>query len=44
MAAHSVSERIFDKWFSFPNVLLLAPIPAVTAALFAHDCSIIQKE
>jgi cytochrome bd-type quinol oxidase subunit 2 len=35
MAAHSVSERIFDKWFSFPNVLLLAPIPAVTAALFA---------
>ncbi|HEV2611228.1 MAG TPA: cytochrome d ubiquinol oxidase subunit II [Noviherbaspirillum sp.] len=30
-----VSQQIFDKWFSFPNILLLAPIPAMTAALFA---------
>jgi cytochrome bd ubiquinol oxidase subunit II len=30
-----VSHRIFDKWFSFPNVLMLLPIPAVTMALFA---------
>lgn len=29
-----VSQRIFDKWFSFPNVVLLLPIPAVTVALF----------
>ncbi len=29
-----MSERIFDKWFSFPNLLLLAPIPLVTAGLF----------
>jgi len=29
-----VSERIFDKWFSFPNIVLLLPIPAVTMALF----------
>ncbi|MDT8989241.1 cytochrome d ubiquinol oxidase subunit II [Curvibacter sp. APW13] len=29
-----VSERIFDKWFSFPNVMLLLPIPAMTVALF----------
>ncbi len=29
-----VSPRIFDKWFSFPNVVLLLPIPAVTLALF----------
>lgn len=29
-----VSQRIFDKWFSFPNVVMLLPIPAVTAALF----------
>jgi cytochrome d ubiquinol oxidase subunit II len=29
-----VSERIFDKWFSFPNLVLLAPIPLVTAAVF----------
>jgi cytochrome d ubiquinol oxidase subunit II len=30
-----VSPRIFDKWFSFPNVLVLAPIPLATAALLA---------
>ncbi|KAA2241110.1 cytochrome d ubiquinol oxidase subunit II [Salinarimonas soli] len=29
-----VSDRIFDKWFSLPNLLLLAPIPLVTAVLF----------
>ncbi len=29
-----VSERIFEKWFSLPNVLLLAPIPILTIALF----------
>jgi cytochrome d ubiquinol oxidase subunit II len=29
-----VSPRIFDKWFSFPNVLMLLPIPAMTLALF----------
>jgi len=29
-----VSPRIFDKWFSFPNLLMLLPIPAVTMALF----------
>ena len=30
-----ISPRIFDKWFSFPYVLMLFPIPTVTAALFA---------
>ena len=29
-----VSTRIFDKWFSFPNVLMLLPIPVMTLALF----------
>jgi cytochrome d ubiquinol oxidase subunit II len=29
-----VSARIFDKWFSFPNLLMLLPIPAMTLALF----------
>ena len=29
-----VSPRIFDKWFSFPNLLMLIPIPAMTIALF----------
>ena len=25
-----VSQRIFDKWFSFPNLLMLLPIPVMT--------------
>ncbi len=29
-----VSPRIFAKWFSLPNIFLLAPIPIATAALF----------
>jgi cytochrome d ubiquinol oxidase subunit II len=27
------SERIFGRWFEFPNVALLAPLPLATAAL-----------
>jgi cytochrome d ubiquinol oxidase subunit II len=34
VATPLVSQQIFDKWFSFPNILLLAPIPLVTAGLF----------
>jgi cytochrome d ubiquinol oxidase subunit II len=34
MATPWVSQRIFDKWFSFPNVVMLLPIPAMTVALF----------
>jgi cytochrome d ubiquinol oxidase subunit II len=33
MASPLVSERIFEKWFSLPNVVLLAPLPVVTAGL-----------
>ena len=29
-----VSARIFDKWFSFPNVVMLLPIPLMTLVLF----------
>ena len=29
-----VSERIFDKWFSMPNLLWLSPIPLLTLVLF----------
>jgi cytochrome bd ubiquinol oxidase subunit II len=29
-----ISPEIFDKWFKFPNVLMLLPIPAVTLGLF----------
>jgi cytochrome d ubiquinol oxidase subunit II len=38
-----VSQQIFDKWFSFPEILLLAPIPAVTAALFVLTYLILRK-
>jgi cytochrome d ubiquinol oxidase subunit II len=32
-ASPMVSERIFEKWFSLPFVVLLAPLPVVTLAL-----------
>jgi len=34
VATPLVSPRIFDKWFSFPNLLMLLPIPVMTLALF----------
>jgi cytochrome d ubiquinol oxidase subunit II len=34
MATPLVSARIFDKWFSFPNLVMLLPIPAITVVLF----------
>ncbi|UUZ78396.1 cytochrome d ubiquinol oxidase subunit II [Polaromonas sp. P1(28)-13] len=35
IATPLVSQSIFAKWFSFPNIVLLLPIPAATAVLFA---------
>lgn len=35
LATPLVSARIFDKWFDFPNIVLLAPIPLITLALVA---------
>lgn len=35
VATPLASPAIFDKWFSVPNVFLLAPIPLITAACFA---------
>lgn len=29
-----ISLRIFEKWFTLPNVILLAPVPLLTLALF----------
>jgi cytochrome d ubiquinol oxidase subunit II len=34
LATPWVSQRIFDKWFNFPNVIMLLPIPAMTVVLF----------
>ncbi|MEO1677698.1 MAG: cytochrome d ubiquinol oxidase subunit II [Pseudomonadota bacterium] len=33
LASPLVSERIFDKWFSFPEIVLLAPLPLVSLVL-----------
>ncbi len=33
LATPLVSERVFEKWFTFPYILYLAPIPIITGAL-----------
>ncbi|MGB0085925.1 MAG: cytochrome d ubiquinol oxidase subunit II [Rhodomicrobiaceae bacterium] len=33
LATPFVSERVFEKWFSLPNLFLLAPIPIAAGAL-----------
>lgn len=33
IASPLVSPRIFEKWFSLPNIVLLAPLPVVTIGL-----------
>lgn len=35
VATPLLSARVFDKWLSFPEVVLLAPLPLVTAGVFA---------
>jgi cytochrome d ubiquinol oxidase subunit II len=35
VATPLVSSFVFHKWFSFPNIVLLAPVPLMTAVLFA---------
>jgi cytochrome d ubiquinol oxidase subunit II len=35
IATPFVSTRIFNKWFSFPNLIMLFPIPFMTMVLFA---------
>lgn len=34
IATPLLSERIFDKWFTLNNVMVMWPIPVITAALF----------
>jgi len=33
LATPLISERIYDKWFHFPAILFLSPIPVITSAL-----------
>jgi cytochrome d ubiquinol oxidase subunit II len=35
IATPLVSQTIADKWFSWPNLLIMAPIPILTTACFA---------
>ena len=43
VATPLVSQQIFDKWFSFPAILLLAPIPVITAGLFVLAYLVLRK-
>ncbi len=43
VATPLVSPRIFDKWFSLPNVIGLAPIPLATVALFAAIAAFLHR-
>jgi len=36
LATPFVSARIFDKWFGFPQLLYLSPLPLLSAALIAY--------
>ena len=38
-----VSPRIFDKWFSMPEYMYLAPIPMLTLALILMTYTLLQK-
>lgn len=43
LATPLVSPRIFDKWFSMPNLLFLSPIPIATGALVLTLWYILKK-
>ena len=43
LATPLVSARIFDKWFSFPNLVMLFPIPAMTLVLFVVMARSLQR-
>lgn len=43
LATPFVSERIFDKWFSFPAVLYLSPLPIVSGLLIWGLWSMLRR-
>lgn len=43
VATPLVSGRIFEKWFSMPNILFLLPVPALTAAVVIWLEILLQK-
>lgn len=42
LATPIASERIFHRWFDFPNVVLLAPMPLATFALIAGLAALLR--
>ncbi len=38
-----LSERIFEKWFSFPEILMLSPIPLATGALIVGLYMLLER-
>lgn len=43
LATPLISERIFDKWFSFPQMVFLAPIPIITGILIVALYLMLRK-
>lgn len=43
LATPFVSDRIFDKWFSWPSALYLAPLPIMSAALVIWLWSMLRR-
>jgi cytochrome d ubiquinol oxidase subunit II len=43
IATPLASERIFDKWFSFPELVLLAPVPLMSALLVALLMTVLRR-
>ncbi len=38
-----VSDRIFDRWFSYPEIIFIAPIPALAIGLMAWNFVILKS-
>lgn len=43
LATPLVSPRIFDKWFMFPEILWLAPLPLISAALIGLIWTMLRR-
>jgi len=43
LATPWASPRVFDKWFSMPNLLWLSPLPLLTAAAFAGSARAVAR-
>lgn len=44
IATPMISETIADKWFTWPNLLIMAPIPILTTACFAAMLWLLNRQ